>query len=305
MVRPNINKPPEQSIAVPGLFPPAVWQSLRFEWLWVYRGFPPIVETWSQEITVPPGWFWVESGLVKIQADGHELLVEPGQSFFTAPGTRRQWFAKGTKLLSVGFRCERPGGAPVFKTGLNAVLSKAKSSALHSATQVLFKAVHGRKEIVTYQGGTANVPRSISGWCQHESAFRQWFGTYVQTLETMGISPQSSSSEDRRSDSMLKALSDWPLDEPLKLARLAADMKLSERRVHDLLRARLGMTAQIWIERRRLDAARQQLTGGDSALKEIAFALGFKHPPHFTAWFKRHTGMTPTAFRDAGGVSGA
>jgi len=305
MGRSGINRQPQGIVGKVGFLPPAVWQSLRFEWLWVYRGFPPIVETWSQEITVPPGWFWVESGLVKIQAEGREIQVKPGQSFFTAPGTRRQRFAKGTKLLSVGFRCERPGGAPVFKAGLNAVLSKAKSSALYSATQMLFKAVHGRKQIVTYQEGTANVPRSVPDWCQHEAAFRQWFGAYVQTLEKMGVVPESSSTEDRRSDSMLKALNDWPLDEPLKLSRLAADMKLSERRVHDLLRTRLGATAQAWMERRRLDAARQRLTGGDSALKEIAFALGFKHPPHFTAWFKRHTGMTPTAFRDAGGVSGA
>ena len=285
--------------------PPAVWQSLRFEWLWVYRGYPPMVEAWSQEITVPSGWFSVEAGLVRIQADGHELLVKPGQSFSTAPGMRRQWFAKGTKLLSVGFRCEWPGGAPVFRAGLNAVLSKARSSALLSATQMLFKAVHGRKPLVTYQEGTAHVSRPMADWCRHEAAFRQWFGAYVQTLEKLDISPGSSSTEGRRSDSMLKALHDWPLDEPLKLSHLAADMKLSERRVHDLLRSRLGMTAQVWMERRRLDAARQQLAGGDSALKEIAFTLGFKHPPHFTAWFKRHTGMTPTAFRDAGGVSGA
>lgn len=285
---------------------PAVWQSLRFDWLWVYRGCPPVVETWSaQEITVPAGWFYVEEGLVKIQADGREMAVKPGQSFFTAPGTRRQWFAKGTKLTSVGFRCEWPGGAPVFKTGLNAVLSPTKSAALLSATQVLFSAVHGRKRVVTYREGTAAVPRGVADWCRHEAAFREWFSVYVQTLEKMCVTPENSSAEDRRLDSMLKALSEWPLDEPLKLGQLTAGMKLSERRVHDLLRSRLGMTAQVWMERRRLEVARQRLAGEGTALKEIAFALGFKHPPHFTAWFKRHTGMTPTGFRDAGGVSGA
>lgn len=285
--------------------PPAVWQSLRFEWLWVYRGCPPVVETWSQEITVPAGWFYVEEGLVKIQADGREMAVKAGQSFFTGPGTRRQWFAKGTKLTSVGFRCEWPGGAPVFKTGLNAVLSPTKSAALLAATQTLFRAVHGRKNVVTYREGTAALPRTVVDWCRHEAAFREWFSVYVQTLEKMGVAPENSSAEDRRLDSMLKALSDWPLDEPLKLGQLAAGMKLSERRVHDLLRSRLGMTAQVWMERRRLEVARQRLAGEGTALKEIAFALGFKHPPHFTAWFKRHTGMTPTGFRDAGGVSGA
>lgn len=65
------------------------------------------------------------------------------------------------------------------------------------------------------------------------------------------------------------------------------------------------MTAQAWLERRRLENARHRLTREDAALKEIAFGLGFRHPPHFTAWFKRHTGMTPTAFRAGHGIEGA
>ena len=70
--------------------PPAVWQSLCFEWLWVYHGQVPRVEEWSAEITVPAGWFRVEKGQARIQADGREIIVKAGQSFFTAPGTRRQ-----------------------------------------------------------------------------------------------------------------------------------------------------------------------------------------------------------------------
>jgi AraC-like DNA-binding protein len=65
------------------------------------------------------------------------------------------------------------------------------------------------------------------------------------------------------------------------------------------------MTAQVWLERRRLEAARQRLTSEDTPLKEIAFTLGFRHPSHFTTWFKRHTGMTPTAFRVGRGVDAA
>ncbi len=286
--------------------PPAVWQSLCFEWLWVYHGQVPRVEEWSAEITVPAGWFRVEKGQARIQADGREIIVKAGQSFFTAPGTRRQWFADGTRLLSVGFRCQWPGGMSVFGTGLNIALSSAKTTRLLEATRALFFAIHGRKKEVTYHEGIASASRSLKDWCNHEAAFRHWFGVYVSTLERLGITPRErASNQDRRLDQLLHGLNDWPLDHPLKLTHLASGTRLSARSIHDLLRTQLGMTAQVWLERRKLEAARQRLTSEDTPLKEIAFTLGFRHPPHFTTWFKRHTGMTPTAFRVGRGVDAA
>jgi len=287
------------------LLPPAVWQSLHFEWLWVYHGMVPVTDRWSDEITVPAGWFWVEAGLAKIRTEGREIIVKPGQSFFTAPGTRRQWFAQGTKLLSVGFRCEWPGGAPVFKAGLNVMLPRAKSTPLRVAAEILFKAVHGPCREVTYPDAILPQTMTLKQWSQREAGFRMWFELYVSTLEKMGLTPQQHAAEDRRLATLLKKLEAWPLNQPLKLGRLTSDHRLSGRRLHDLLRDHLGMTAQAWLERRRLDAARHRLASEETPLKEIAFALGFRHPPHFTAWFKRHTQMTPTAFRQAGGVSGA
>jgi AraC-like DNA-binding protein len=306
MPQPITNKGPTHSPVRATVLPPALWQSLTFEWLWVYHGQVPQVEEWSAEITVPAGWFWVEKGQARIQSNGREIMVKAGQSFFTAPGTRRQWFAAGTRLLSVGFRCQWPGGMSVFGTGLNIALSSAKTTRLLEASRALFLAIHGRKKEVTYHEGILSASRSLKDWCSHEAAFRHWFGVYVSTLERLGIPPQErASTQDRRLDQLLQGLNDWPLDQPLKLTHLASGSRLSARSIHDLLRTQLGMTAQVWLERRRLDAARQRLVSEDTPLKEIAFALGFRHPPHFTAWFKRHTGMTPTAFRAGHGVDGA
>jgi AraC family transcriptional regulator len=47
----------------------------------------------------------------------------------------------------------------------------------------------------------------------------------------------------------------------------------------------------------RLDRARQLLATSDTPLVQIALALGYADQSHFTAAFKRHTGVTPGAFR--------
>ena len=55
-----------------------------------------------------------------------------------------------------------------------------------------------------------------------------------------------------------------------------------------------------FMERRRLNVARERIVTDHATLKEIAFALGFRHASHFTAWFRRHTGVSPSAYRLSG-----
>lgn len=285
---------------------PALWQGISCEWLWVYHSTAPRVDEWSQQITVPPGVFFVESGHVQIRAGGGEIQVPPGHAFFSAPGLRQQRFAPATRLLSVGLRCQWPDGQPLYKLGLNLALPTRRITPLHTATQALFKTVHGRRQNVSYAEGTAMQNRSLTEWSKHEAGFRQWFAEYITTLERLEISPTlRQGSGDRRLEQLRGWLQGWPLDRVLDLREIAASVNLSTRHIHQLLRDDLGMTAQAHQERRRLDHARQRLVQEDTALKEIAFALGFRHPPHFTAWFRRHAGMTPTAYRAGYGVEGA
>lgn len=278
--------------------PFSFWQGLRFEWLWVYYGDVPSAESWSRQITVPAGWFWVDRGLAKIQVDDHLIAVKPGQGFFSAPGTRRQWFAEGTRLLSVGMRCLTSKGLPLFREGLNLTATRLASEPLRQATLDLFRAVHGRRRRVTFQEASAPCSRSLITWCDHEAAFREWFRSYLVGLRRLGVpTTVSNSCGDTRLDYLLESLGDWPLDQPLRLNEVALQSGLGERRARDLLRARLGLSPQAWQDKRRLEFAQTALRSDSLPIKEIAFALGFRHPPHFTSWFKRATTMTPSAFR--------
>lgn len=278
----------------------AVWQGLEFEWLWVYHGDVPRVGLWSDEVTVPAGWFWVDRGLARIKSNGRLITVRSGESFFSAPGIRLQWFAAGTRLLSVGLRCKTKAGLPLFQDGLNVKLGEAASELLRKATQKLFRSVHGNKRLVSFQRASLQAARSLADWSDHEAAFRTWFCVYLRTLEKLSVLPITSRGiGDPRLERLLTALNDWPLHQPLSLASLAGQSAMGERRARDLLRARLGVTPQAWLQRRRLEFARRVLIVEATPVKEIAFRLGFRHAPHFTAWFKRATSFSPTAFRAA------
>ena len=52
-----------------------------------------------------------------------------------------------------------------------------------------------------------------------------------------------------------------------------------------------------FVRRRRIEWARDQLSSGTRSISEIAHAAGFADQSHLVRTFKRHTGLTPSAYR--------
>jgi len=275
--------------------------SLRCEWLWVYDALVPTTDVWSKEIVVPPGVFFVISGLGRIKADGQSFELPPGTAFFSAPGTRRQWFADGTRLLSVGFRATWPDALPLFSKGLNASISSSKLSSLQAATRRLFRSVHGTRRSVTYREATTATMPGFADWCAREAAFRSWFAIYVKTLDQLCIHPTPRQRPtDERLHEILRRLNAWPLARPLSVDDLVDGLDIGIRRLEQLLAEDLGLTPHGHLNRRRVESARHLLASTTTPLKQVAHELGFHHASHFTKWFRKHAGMAPSSYRDGG-----
>lgn len=270
------------------------WRGLRREWLWVYRGRVPVCGVWSARIRVPAGVFFVESGEGRIRAEGSETRVSRGQAFFSAPGLREHWFAPGTRLLSAAFLCEWADGLPLWKQGLNFA---CESPALRAATLALFRRAHPGRRSVTWREAATPAAHSVAGWSAREAAFSTWLAAWTRTLEERGIhAGRRTAPSERRVQELLAHLDALPL--ATRAPTLPPGFPLGPKRADQLLREHLGLGQRAYLEKRRMEAARARVLARAETLKEIAFELGFRHASHFTAWFRRHTGMSPTAFRE-------
>lgn len=98
---------------------------------------------------------------------------------------------------------------------------------------------------------------------------------------------------------LLRRIDDWidaHLDQPIRLARIAALADLSPFHLHRMFRMARGMPLHGWVTARRIDRARAMLAG-PAPLCEIAQACGFSSQSHFTRVFRDHTALTPAAYR--------
>ena len=87
--------------------------------------------------------------------------------------------------------------------------------------------------------------------------------------------------------------------EKIAFPQLAEQLHLSYDYFRHRFRARFGLSPQKYLLRCRIETARRLLAEGPLSCTEIAYRCGFSGSSQFAMLFRRETGMTPTAFREA------
>jgi len=85
----------------------------------------------------------------------------------------------------------------------------------------------------------------------------------------------------------------------LTLAELAGIASLSPFHFSRAFRTATGRSPHRFVTERRIERAKSLIAGRDSSLAEIAYEVGFSNQAHFSTVFRRLTGSTPKAYREA------
>ncbi|WP_163268002.1 helix-turn-helix domain-containing protein [Chelativorans alearense] len=109
----------------------------------------------------------------------------------------------------------------------------------------------------------------------------------------------ASRERDRQRTSALEALVAAHCREHRPVGFYARKLGLSAGHLNRLARRETGASVQELATRHLLRAARRDLVFTPTPVQAIAYSLGFQDPAYFNRFFKRRTGMTPGAFREA------
>lgn len=84
----------------------------------------------------------------------------------------------------------------------------------------------------------------------------------------------------------------------LDLETLAEMVHLSKDHLIRLFKQEMNTTPLLYINTKRIEAAQLRLVTETRPVKEIAYSLGFDDQAYFSRLFKKHTGMTPLAYKN-------
>ncbi|SDT95045.1 AraC-type DNA-binding protein [Verrucomicrobium sp. GAS474] len=273
------------------------WSRLRVELAWVYDG--PVEAAYLEESSPHYGQsiFLIRSGGVTVRADGR-AEAKPGDWVLPRQGPRRQTFAPGTHILSIHLNLHWPGGKPLFdwKTALVFPSARFPQLEVHSRRleRLVGKEFPGARQDLRYR------PASLAVDCRLRRHFAAWFEVYCRVMEGLGVKPSQMGSIDPRVLGIVEYLDHASFALPCREGDLAARAGLSISQLNRLFLRHFGLTPRRYLEKRRLDNALVQIHRS-RPVKEIAYELGFKSLPHFSAWFRQRTGSSPTAVRRGDG----
>ncbi len=77
----------------------------------------------------------------------------------------------------------------------------------------------------------------------------------------------------------------------------ADEIGISMKRLNQILKEKLNLTAKQIIQQRQITEAKRSLVRSEITTKELAFKLGFDSISSFSRFFKKHIGVSPSVFR--------
>lgn len=87
---------------------------------------------------------------------------------------------------------------------------------------------------------------------------------------------------------------------PPSVAWCSSQFHLTPNYFGDLVRAKLGISAREYIRNKVLEAACSLLADPRNTVGDVAYQLGFNYPNHFTRFFRKMTGKSPSEYRRSG-----
>lgn len=87
-------------------------------------------------------------------------------------------------------------------------------------------------------------------------------------------------------------------DTALSLGELAREVYLSPSRFSHLFQEQMRIAPMQYLEQYRLDRAAEKLLSGEDSIEQIASAVGFSNPFHFSTRFRLRFGKPPSRYRN-------
>ncbi|MFA4943338.1 MAG: helix-turn-helix transcriptional regulator [Lentisphaeria bacterium] len=269
------------------------WLPLRTALISCYRGRPGNLCFQF----LPPGltaWL-VYRGQAEVVHANVSTVARAGQWLIPQPIFRVQRFSPDIDFLSLNFFAHWPTGEVAFNPSRAVVLDSCRHPEMERealAVEELLGAIlrcHGY--------GMYRQEMSIQSYLDVQQLFLKFLKAFAAALESVGVGARPPGHLDPRLALALEFIERQPQNLALTLAQVARAAGISPAHLNRLAVQHLGQSVLRYHERRRGEYARRCLSLPGTQVKQVAIALGFSTPGHFSRWFTRQHGLSPRQFQ--------
>jgi AraC-like DNA-binding protein len=117
------------------------------------------------------------------------------------------------------------------------------------------------------------------------------------------IDPETGSDQQRTQLVLnFKTLVEQRKHETHKVKDYADELFITPKHLNAVIKSALGYTAKEYIQDRVITEAKRMLLHTSYTMKEIGFHLGFNDPVHFSSFFRKCTGISPSEFKRSNAI---
>ncbi|MDX2110696.1 MAG: AraC family transcriptional regulator [Verrucomicrobiota bacterium] len=272
------------------------WELLNRQLVWATEGpVLPVNQRCAYGLSGLQAAWYLHEGSVEITHNRVAVRAGAGQWLFPAQAQGFQEFSSDARIVSIRFQVEWPTGLSLFNHDRALVVDGARvPRLLRTAARLASVAVTPAMGQPAHFG---QMPVSLSSYLRLRTLFENWLQAYSDAMIAIGLSPRILPQLDERVLDAIRWIKHAPLHEPFRESTLAKHLGLSVSQLNRLFTRDLGQSPKQLYEERRQQVARFELSETAHPIKAIASNLGFLHPAHFTTWFRKTTGVSPTAYR--------
>ncbi len=286
------------------------WASLRSELLFAYDQRIPAGTVDGKGTRGQDFSAWLmRRGSAWVRSDGEEVTARKGEWLICFGKRIEQRFSSDAHVLSLRVLQGWPDGSPLFSGSTVHVLEAVRHPGLERGALPLLRFV---KNISWNQ--SLDDPRNSFLWktrldyaayIQYERQLLAWLVKLAQSLVKEGRTMHVPQNTDPRLARVFHVLDSLPPGRSFPLKDVCRASSLTSGRLNFLCIRAYGFTTRAYWERRRVEQARQALQLPIVRIKELALELGFLQLSHFSAWFKRHVGVSPRQFHKKSRLGGS
>ncbi|MFG0247774.1 MAG: helix-turn-helix domain-containing protein [Phycisphaeraceae bacterium JB051] len=277
------------------------WDRMRVKLVWAYEGKPQELHHVGPEFMTIAAWRILRGHVQATSPTAGTIRVEQGQWFFTVTDKIEHDFSDDAKIISIRSIISWPNQQMLYKhdqwitfddmrfTGLN--------KAANTLTRICKRVLHLAPTLPFMEEGMLKQNCSLPQYIQLKQAMLKWVMAYHQCMRDMAYPLNMRFVTDERVNDTMRHIEQTACHAPYSRSDIEQHAGLSISQLNRLFVTHVGMTPKAYAQMQRLNFACTMLISSKMPIKQLAFAMAFKQPAHFTNWFKQSTGVSPKDYR--------